>query len=94
MLRPLRTVFSLLLVALSFFAVGCSSLYRPVYSPGKTNYKKPPEKKEVVVDLLPTEPRDGAPRVAPILPDAGAAPAAPAPGMLDAAPAIPGLPQL
>ena len=92
MLHPLRTIFSLLVVAFCFFAVGCSTLYRPVYSPGKTNYKKPPEKKEAAVELLPTLPGDAAHQVAPV-PEAGAAPAAPAPGMLDAAPAIPGLPQ-
>lgn len=93
MLRPLRTVFSLLLVAYSFLAVGCSTLYRPVYSPGKSNYKKPPEKKEAVADLLPPEPTDAAHNVTPAMPDATAPPPAPAPGMLDAAPAIPGLPQ-
>ena len=95
MLRPLRTFFALLLVAFSFFFFGCSTLYRPVYSPGKSNYKKPPEKKEAAVDLLPPAPSDQAPGGLPVDPGAapGAAPA-PAPGMLDAAPAIPGLPQL
>jgi hypothetical protein len=94
MLRPIRTVSSLLIVAFSISAVGCSTIYRPVYSPGKSNYKKPPEKKEAAAELLPPTPADNAPNAAPV-PDAGAAPApaAPAPGMLDAAPAIPGLPQ-
>ena len=91
--RPFRTVFSLLLVAFSFSAIGCHTLYRPIYSPGKSNYKKPPEKKEAVAELLPPEPTNGAPNVAPIPPDLSAPPAAPAPGMLDAPPAIPGLPQ-
>jgi hypothetical protein len=95
MLRPLRTVLPLLLVAFSFSAVGCHSFYRPIYSPGKSNYKKPPEKKEAVAELLAPEPAAGGGNAVQGLPEAGAAPApgAPAPGMLDAAPAIPGLPQ-
>ncbi|MGB8169574.1 MAG: hypothetical protein WCF18_18885 [Chthoniobacteraceae bacterium] len=94
MIRPLRTALVLLFVAFSFFAAGCSSLYRPVYSPGKSNYKKPPEKKEAAVELLPPEPAPGAAGGVQGLPEAPApAPAAPAPGMLDAPPAIPGLPQ-
>lgn len=95
--RPLRTV--PFVVALSLCAVGCSTLYRPVFSPGKSNYKKPPEKKEASADLLLSTPSDGHPNTTPVpgagelpgLPPAeGAAPAAP--GMLDAPPAIPGLP--
>lgn len=84
---------------------GCSTLYRPIYSPGKSNYKKPPEKREAV-ELLPPTPSDTAPLTAPVpaggaMPD-GAMPGAPAPGgeappaipgLLDAPPAIPGLPQ-
>lgn len=94
MLRPLRTVVPLLLAAFSLSAAGCSTIYRPVYSPGKSNYKKPPEKKEAVADLLPPEPADaGLLPVAP-QPDVTAPPPAPAPGMLDTPPAIPGLPQL
>ena len=93
MLRPLRTARLLLLLALPLAGVGCSTLYRPIYSPGKSNYKRPPEKKEAVADLLP--PTSGKPAVEglPLPPAGGAAAPAPAPGMLDAAPAIPGLPQ-
>jgi hypothetical protein len=94
--RPLRTV--PFVVALSLCAVGCSTLYRPVYSPGKSNYKKPPEKKDAA-ELLLTTPANGNPNPAPV-PGAGALPGLPpadgaapaAPGMLDAPPAIPGLP--
>jgi hypothetical protein len=81
---------------LAVSVAGCATLYRrQVYHPYRSNYKKPPEKKEAVVDLLPPEPSNGAPNVAPIPPEGAAAPApaAPAPGMLDAPPAIPGLPQ-
>ena len=97
MLCPPKTARRLLLVALTLASVGCSTIYRPVYSPGKTNYKRPPEKKEAVADLLPPEPAPGDPGALnpPLgLPEPGAAPAAPAPGVLDAAPAIPGLPGL
>ncbi len=93
MIRPLRTVLPLLLVALSFTAVGCRTLYRPIYSPGKSNYKKPPEKSGST-ELLPPEPAPdagGAGGAVQGLPEP-AVPAAPAPGMLDAPPAIPGLP--
>ncbi len=93
MLRPPRTARLLLVLALTLASVGCSTLYRPIYSPGKTNYKRPPEKKEAAVDLLPPEPSGGVPNAAQGLPEAPA-PAAPAPGGMDAAPAIPGLPQL
>ena len=95
MLRPLRTASLLLFFVFALSLVGCSTLYRrQVYHPGKSNYKRPPEKKEVVADLLPPEPAAGAPNAAQGLPELGAPPAPPAPGMLDAAPAIPGLPQL
>lgn len=97
MIRPLRTASLLLFFVFALSLVGCSTLYRrQVYHPGKSNYKKPPEKVEAVADLLPPEPEPGAPNAAQglIEPAAPAAPAAPAPGMLDAAPAIPGLPQL
>jgi hypothetical protein len=92
MIRPLRTALPLFFVIASLFGFGCSTLYRPVYSPGKSNYKRPPEKKEAVAELLPPEPAPGAAGAVQGLPEP-AAPAAPAPGMLDAAPAIPGLPQ-
>jgi len=66
-----------------------------MYSPGKSNYKKPPEKIDAAADLLPIAPAGGAAPMGgdglPLLPDAGAVPA-PIPGMLDAPPAIPGLP--
>lgn len=93
MLRPPRTARLLFLLAFTFASVGCSTLYRPIYSPGKTNYKRPPEKKEAVADLLP--PATDRPGVdgLPVPPAGGAAAPAPIPGMLDAAPAIPGLPQ-
>ena len=93
MLCPPRTARLLLLVALTLASVGCSTLYRPIYSPGKTNYKRPPEKKDAVAELLPPTPAPGTP-VAPLGLPEGGAPPAPAPGMLDAAPAIPGLPGL
>ena len=95
MLRPFRTVFPLLAVVLAISVAGCATLYRrQIYHPYKSNYKKPPEKKEAATDLLPPAPSDTPPGGLPVPADPGAAPApAPAPGMLDA-PAIPGLPQL
>ncbi len=98
MLRPLRTALPFVCLPL-FLCAGCSTIYRPVYSPGKSNYKKPPEKLDSAAELLPPAPSGaaagagGAAGGLPPMPDAGAAPATPAPGMLDAPPAIPGLPQ-
>lgn len=99
MLRPLRTLLPVFFLAFVIFGTGCATLYRrQIYHPYRSNYQKPPEKKEAGADLLPPATDSGAPNPAPV-PDAGAlpggapAPAAPAPGMLDAPPAIPGLPQ-
>jgi hypothetical protein len=91
MLRVFRAGLPLLLLPVFALLGGCSTIYRPVYSPGKSNYKKPPEK---AVELLP--PDVGTPGQAPAAPAGGVpppVPAAPAPGLLDAPPAIPGLPQ-
>ncbi|HYR57371.1 MAG TPA: hypothetical protein VEO95_02030 [Chthoniobacteraceae bacterium] len=97
MLRPFRTVFLVFLTALTCAFTGCTTLYRPVYSPGKSNYKTPPEKKETAAELLPPNPESGVQNPALIPPEGAApalpaAPAAPAPGGLEAPPAIPGLP--
>jgi hypothetical protein len=95
--RLLKTVPPLFVLALTFFVAGCSTIYRPVYSPGRSHYKKPPEKAPAA-ELLPPAPEPHAGDL--LLPPAGggAAPAPPAggaapaiPGM-DAMPAIPGLP--
>jgi|GEM_PF-6810044 len=96
MLRPFRTALPFVCLPL-FLCAGCSTLYRPIYSPGKTNYKKPPETEVSAAELLPPASAGDAaggaePGGLPPMPDAGAAPAAPPPGMLDAPPAIPGLP--
>jgi hypothetical protein len=94
-------VFLLLFLA-AFLPTGCKTLYRKqIYHPYKSNYQKPPEKRDAAAELLPEvkapEAGAGGLNAMPGLPEAGGLPGmeAPAaiPGMLDAPPAIPGLPQ-
>jgi hypothetical protein len=71
---------------------GCGTIYTPVYSPRKSNYRKPPEKKEASgAELLPTPPVGTPPsQTAPIQSDGGLIPPAQTPSMGDSS-TIPGL---
>jgi hypothetical protein len=97
--RLRSTVPPLLLLALALSFGGCSTIYREkIYSPGKSHYKKPPEKAAAPADLLPPAGPGADALLLPPAP-AGAAPApaadgaAPAVPGMDAMPAVPGLPQ-